>query len=110
VPRVTVANLPAAFDVRRGTILEAALDAGLPFPHNCRSGNCGSCKSRLLEGRVDMLPYAKDALNAAERSDGLVLACRARPRTDLTIECWARRRRRCLPCTGSPRRFAGSSG
>jgi naphthalene 1,2-dioxygenase ferredoxin reductase component len=96
VPRVTVANLPAAFDVRRGTILQAALDAGLPFPHNCRSGNCGSCKSRLLEGRVDMLPHAREALNAAERSSGLVLACRARPKTDLTIE-WLGEAEEALP-------------
>lgn len=28
------------------TILEAALDQGIDFPHGCRSGNCGACKSK----------------------------------------------------------------
>ena len=32
------------------TVLEAALDAGVQFPHSCRSGRCGACKSRLLSG------------------------------------------------------------
>ena len=35
------------------TILEAALAEGVPYPHGCRSGNCGACKSRLIAGDVD---------------------------------------------------------
>ncbi|MGH7126132.1 MAG: 2Fe-2S iron-sulfur cluster-binding protein, partial [Stellaceae bacterium] len=27
------------------TILEAALAQSVPYPHGCRSGNCGACKS-----------------------------------------------------------------
>jgi NAD(P)H-flavin reductase/ferredoxin len=96
VPRVTVANVSATLDVRQGTILEAALDAGLPFPHNCRSGNCGTCKSRLLEGRVDMLPHAQEALDAVEKANSLILACRATPRTDVTIE-WLSEAEETLP-------------
>lgn len=96
MPRITIANLPATLDVRSGTILEAALDAGLPFPHGCRSGNCGTCKSRVLQGRVDMLPHARDALDEAEKAGGLILACRARPRTDLTIE-WLGEAEEALP-------------
>ncbi|WP_423220739.1 2Fe-2S iron-sulfur cluster-binding protein [Bacillus paralicheniformis] len=28
------------------TILERALEEGIAYPHGCRSGRCGSCKSR----------------------------------------------------------------
>src|SRR5258708_30626975 len=61
------------------TILEAALRQGVPYPHGCRSGNCGACKSRLQLGTIDLMPHSEFALNAAERRDGLILACRALP-------------------------------
>lgn len=67
------------------TILDAALDAGIAYPHGCRSGRCGSCKSRLLEGEVDLLPHTPFALSDEERSQGLILACRAQPITDARV-------------------------
>jgi CDP-4-dehydro-6-deoxyglucose reductase/ferredoxin-NAD(P)+ reductase (naphthalene dioxygenase ferredoxin-specific) len=68
------------------TILEAALEAGVPYPHGCRSGNCGACKSRLHAGEVEMAPYSEFALTAEEAGRGLVLACRAVPWSDAEIE------------------------
>jgi ferredoxin-NAD(P)+ reductase (naphthalene dioxygenase ferredoxin-specific) len=67
------------------TILEAALAAGVAYPHGCRSGNCGACKSRLEAGEVELTPYSEFALSAAERQDGLILACRAVPWSDVEI-------------------------
>lgn len=67
------------------TILEAAMATGAPYPHGCRSGNCGACKSRLIAGRVEMAPHSDLALTAAERADGLILACRATPLGDCTV-------------------------
>ncbi len=67
------------------TILEAALAAGVPYPHGCRSGNCGACKSRLESGEVELTPYSEFALSAAERQDGLILACRAVPWSDVSL-------------------------
>jgi ferredoxin-NAD(P)+ reductase (naphthalene dioxygenase ferredoxin-specific) len=67
------------------TILEAALAQGVPYPHGCRSGNCGACKSRLISGDVEMSPYSEYALSDDERSDGLILACRAVPWEDAEI-------------------------
>ena len=38
---------------RRGELLlDAALLNGIDIPHDCRSGLCGTCKVRVLEGRV----------------------------------------------------------
>jgi ferredoxin len=36
----------------RRTLLAAAIRQGIGLPYGCRDGACGSCKSRLLEGRV----------------------------------------------------------
>ncbi|MBF9232152.1 2Fe-2S iron-sulfur cluster-binding protein [Microvirga alba] len=63
------------------TILTAALDAGIAYPHGCRSGRCGSCKSRLVKGEVDLLPHTPFSLTEKERQEGLILACRAMPKS-----------------------------
>ena len=67
------------------TVLEAALDGGVQFPHSCRSGGCGACKSQLLSGEVTMLQHSPFALDAAERIAGNILACRAVPLTDVAV-------------------------
>ena len=67
------------------TILAAALREGLAYPHGCQSGRCGSCKSWLLQGKVEMLAHSHFALEAPERQEGLILACRAVPTSDVTV-------------------------
>lgn len=64
------------------TLLEAALAAGIAYPHGCRSGRCGSCKSRLVRGEVDLLDHSRFALSDEDKAQGLILACRAIPTTD----------------------------
>ncbi len=67
------------------TILEAALSEGIAYPHGCRSGRCGSCKSRLVTGKVDLLNHSRFALSEEEKAQGLILACRAIPTTDVIV-------------------------
>ncbi len=67
------------------TILEAAIAQGVPYPHGCRSGNCGACKSDLISGEVEMSPYSDFALLPEEKSAGQVLACRAVPWSDCEV-------------------------
>jgi ferredoxin-NAD(P)+ reductase (naphthalene dioxygenase ferredoxin-specific) len=67
------------------TILEAALADGIAYPHGCRSGRCGSCKSRLVSGEVDLLEHSRFALSDDETAQGLILACRAIPTTDAFV-------------------------
>jgi ferredoxin-NAD(P)+ reductase (naphthalene dioxygenase ferredoxin-specific) len=68
------------------TILEAALARDLAYPHGCRSGNCGMCKSELLAGEVEMSPYSEFALTQQEKASGLILACRAVPWSDCEVK------------------------
>ncbi|MBI5439433.1 MAG: cytochrome b N-terminal domain-containing protein [Nitrosomonadales bacterium] len=73
---------------RKGeTILEAALHHGVNLPYVCREGVCGSCKGKILRGTVDYGTYQKGVLTEAEKAEGKALFCRARPLSDLHIEC-----------------------
>ena len=66
------------------SVLEAAEEAGVAIPFECRSGLCGQCKTQLVSGRVTM--DVQDALTAADRSRGVSLACQARATRDLEID------------------------
>jgi CDP-4-dehydro-6-deoxyglucose reductase len=67
-------------------LLEAALDAGLNLPHSCKSGHCGSCKARLLDGTIHYPNGLPLGLSAAEDAAGAVLLCQARARSDVVVE------------------------
>ena len=64
-------------------VLDAAQRAGLEIPFSCRKGVCGTCKGKVVSGEVRA--FAGDALGVAERAEGQVLFCNARPRSDLVI-------------------------
>jgi NAD(P)H-flavin reductase/ferredoxin len=65
------------------SVLDAVQRAGLEIPFSCRKGVCGTCKGRVVSGEVRA--FAGDALGDAERVQGQVLFCNARPRSDLVI-------------------------
>jgi NAD(P)H-flavin reductase/ferredoxin len=67
------------------TILEAVLREGIAFPYECRNGGCGQCKCKVVYGSVDQGPHQDSALPAAERADGMALACSALPLGDVEI-------------------------
>ena len=64
-----------------GTILEMAEGLGLSPAYSCRSGICGTCMCKLIEGEVEYLEEPLD-----EPDDGHVLICCSRPKGDLVIE------------------------
>jgi ferredoxin-NADP reductase/DMSO/TMAO reductase YedYZ heme-binding membrane subunit len=66
------------------TVLEAAEDAGVEIPFECRSGICGQCKTKLVSGRVAM--DVQDALTPADKAKGLILACQARAVVDVVVD------------------------
>ena len=84
--KVRIASADRTIDVPAGdTILDAAIDAGIGYPFGCQSGNCGACKSHLLKGEVAMEGYSEFALSDEEKGRGLILACRAIPKTDAEV-------------------------
>jgi ferredoxin len=60
--------------VRTGqTLLEEAEEQGIAIPSSCRQGQCGTCKTKLLEGDVRM--DAEAGLDSESRAQGFVLTC-----------------------------------
>jgi CDP-4-dehydro-6-deoxyglucose reductase, E3 len=85
--QVTIRNTGHRFPAQDGsTILQSAFDAGLVLPYGCRDGACGSCKGKLVDGRIDYGRYSEKALTAQEREQGYALFCQAKPLSDVTIE------------------------
>jgi CDP-4-dehydro-6-deoxyglucose reductase len=84
---VTVQPSGRNFQVDRDEpILSAAIRQGIGLPYGCKDGACGSCKSRLIEGRVIHGVHQSKALSAEEEAAGLILTCQAAPQTNVTIE------------------------
>jgi len=85
--QITVQPSGRGFEVERDeTLLSAAIRQGVGLPYGCKDGACGSCKSRLLEGRVIHGAHQTRALPPDEEAAGLILPCCATPQTDCTIE------------------------
>jgi NAD(P)H-flavin reductase len=58
-------------------LLDSALLNGVELPHDCRSGVCGSCRVRLVDGKV---------FGGTEEGSDMIYACQARVVSDLTLE------------------------
>jgi propane monooxygenase reductase subunit len=68
-------------------ILRAAAEQGIMLMHGCKEGQCGSCKSFILDGEeIDHDKYSTFALPDYELEEGYTLLCRAHAYEDLTIE------------------------
>jgi ferredoxin-NADP reductase len=65
-------------------LLDAARAAGLRLPSSCAKGMCGTCKSRLVSGEVDMVHGG--GIRQREIDQGFILPCCSTPRSDLVIE------------------------
>ncbi len=58
------------------TVLNALLDAGVDADYGCKSGTCGSCAVKVLDGRPE---HRDSTLTDAERDQaGLILPCVSR--------------------------------
>jgi CDP-4-dehydro-6-deoxyglucose reductase len=68
------------------SILDASVRAGLKLSYGCSSGNCGSCKARLLSGEVWKLREHDYVLSEREKQMGYLLTCCNTAVTDVVIE------------------------
>lgn len=61
------------------SILDAALDAGIPLEHSCKNGSCGICESDLLEGEV--IDTQGNVFGSGEK----ILTCSCQPRGNISV-------------------------
>lgn len=76
--RSTRVSVPLDHDV-----LHAVMAVRPDVPYGCTNGMCGTCRAKVVEGRVEM--HHCYALDQAELDAGFVLTCQARPRTDRVV-------------------------
>jgi len=66
------------------TILELSEQLGIGIQFSCRVGTCGVCKVKMTTGEVDQ--EVQDALDDDDKASGIILACQAKPKTEVTVE------------------------
>ncbi|NGO10173.1 hybrid-cluster NAD(P)-dependent oxidoreductase [Streptomyces sp. HC44] len=66
------------------SLLAAASRAGLSLPASCAQGMCGTCKTTLLSGSVDM--QHNGGIRPREITQNKILLCCSKPLEDLAID------------------------
>ncbi len=65
-------------------LLELAEDNDIEIESECEAGVCGTCKTRLISGRVDM--ELTDGLEPEDEEENMILPCVAVPVTDIVLD------------------------
>ncbi|MCY9873815.1 2Fe-2S iron-sulfur cluster-binding protein [Vibrio barjaei] len=65
------------------TIMDALERSKVRYDVECRSGYCGTCRCRLIEGTVDY-----DSHPIARFSDNDLLICIAKPTSNVVVESY----------------------
>lgn len=87
VHKVRFEPIGIEMDVEEGeTVLDAAFRQGISLMHGCKEGQCGSCKSKLIEGDIELLKYSTFALPDYESETDHVLLCRTHAFSDVSFE------------------------
>lgn len=66
------------------TVLSSAKKAGVRLPSSCSNGVCGTCKSKLVSGSVEM--NHNGGIRQREIDAGMFLPCCSRPLSDLVVD------------------------
>lgn len=66
------------------SILELAEANGVEIETQCEAGVCGTCKTKMISGKVDM--EVQDGLEEEDVAQNMILPCVAVPLTDLVLE------------------------
>ena len=64
------------------SVLEAALDAGIDLPYDCKLGVCLTCPAKLVSGKIDA---TGSTLDDSVTEQGFALTCCTYPRSDMVI-------------------------
>ena len=86
IHKVTIKNRKnAIFKVEANRpLLDSLRDQGVDLPYGCKYGGCITCAAKLISGKVDQRRQV--ALNNRQISDGYIILCVARPKSDCTLQ------------------------
>ncbi len=77
-------DLQAGDSPPKQTVLELSEELGIGIEFSCRVGTCGVCKVKMTSGEVEMA--VDDALEPDDITNGIILACQAKPKVDIVVE------------------------
>lgn len=85
---MTMIGVEETFPCRTGqSLLDALILARrTAVKVGCRNGGCGVCRVRITQGRYESGRMTRSRISEAEEAQGIVLACRIYPGTDLAFE------------------------
>lgn len=61
------------------------------IPVGCRNGGCGACRIRVVSGGYKTRKMSRAAVSLDDEANGIVLACKVYPSSDLAIAVVGRR-------------------
>jgi NAD(P)H-flavin reductase/ferredoxin len=67
------------------TLLKAGLRGGVKIPHLCLVGECGSCRCRLVRGKVRLRKDISHHVDHDALRRGFLLACQSEPLSDVLL-------------------------
>lgn len=67
------------------TILQAATAAKIKFPNMCNVGECGTCRCRIIEGKVKLKRDIRNQVSREDMEQGYVLGCQTIPEGDVVV-------------------------
>ena len=83
--RVTFSHSKIAVDCQNTDyLLDVALKQGVDVSFSCRAGQCGSCKTTLLEGSVEQ--DCTDSLSSDELKSRIILLCQSRANGEIVVD------------------------
>lgn len=68
------------------SVADASYRSRINIPVDCSDGACGTCKAFCESGDYDGGSYIDDALSESEAAEGYLLACQAKPRSDMVVQ------------------------
>ncbi|MBE3658580.1 ferredoxin [Vibrio navarrensis] len=82
--QVHLLPMNVTFIVLQGeTVLEAALNNNIRFPHRCQIGACAMCMCRKLSGEVSY--HLEPMLTHKEQQQGWIFPCQAYAESNLVL-------------------------
>jgi len=86
--KITVVNKDITYKCSETQNLLVSLEALHPAMSivGCRQGGCGYCRIKIISGTFKIGPMSKAHISDEDLNQGIVLACRTYPTSDISCE------------------------
>src|SRR5271165_7464597 len=85
--QVNARNRAYQFEAKAGDkVLYAGLAQGIDLPYECATGTCGTCKAKLIEGKIDDKWTAAPGKKYLKAEQGEILMCQCVAQGEVTVE------------------------